>query len=78
MTRVKGGTVSKNILEVNIDFIKQHKNKFSIVENMLIVIEEPIKETLENFGLQELMLDVVKMISAIQNLLMGLILQELK
>ena len=78
MARVKGGNVSKNrrrkvlkelkvTLEVNTDYIKLHKNKFSIVEHMLLETEDKIKEISENYGLQELMLHVVKMKLVIQN-----------
>ena len=70
MTRVKGGSVAKNrrrkvlkvqkdILDLNIDYSKLHKNKHSIVELMLIEIENKIRETSENYGLQESMLHAV-------------------
>lgn len=66
MARVKGGAVSKNrrrkvlkqakgYFEVNIDFIKQLKNNYSIVVLMHLETVNKIRETLENFGLQELM-----------------------
>ena len=56
-------------MEVNIDYIKMLMSKLCIKDNMNIETESKIKETLENYGLQESMLDAVKMILAIQNLL---------
>ena len=72
MARVKGGTVSKtrrrkvlkqakDILEVNIDYIKLHKNKFSIVELMHIEIDVLKNVISVNYGLHVLMPLVVKM-----------------
>ena len=58
----------KDILEANIDYIKQHKNKYSIVELMHIVIENKINVTSENYGLLESMLHVVKTILVTLNL----------
>lgn len=55
-------TKLKVILEVNIDFIKQLKNNYSIVVLMHLETVNKIRETLENFGLQELMQHVEKMI----------------
>ena len=47
-------------MEVNIVYIRQHKNKLSTVEHMLLEIVNKIRETSENYGLQESMLHVVK------------------
>ena len=57
-------------MEVNTDFISLLKNKYCILETMLIEIEDKIKEISVNYGLQESMLLVDKMILVIQNLLM--------
>ena len=67
LTYMKSGSNHKVTLEVNTDYIKLHKNKFSIVEHMLLETEDKIKEISENYGLQELMLHVVKMKLVIQN-----------
>ena len=57
-------------MEVNIDYIKQHKNKHSTVVHMHLEIVNKINVISENYGLQELMQHAVKIIFHIQNLLM--------
>ena len=55
------------ILEVNTDYIRLLRNNYYILEYMLIEIEDKRREILENYGLLELMLLVVKMKLVILN-----------